>query len=308
MTAPSHLPMRHHHVTRDTLINHMNSQLSELRPTPDQAFASWTRLVLANREQIERLRERQPTADFYQSRATQFRPDRRPSPELPYLLQLAHPEDQWLDIGAGGGRFAVPIALHVRAVHAVEPSPAMRETLAAAASDSGLTNIHTYDFRWPTPDANVPIADVSLASHMLYDQDNLQAFLHAMEAHTRRLCVVILGNRAPSSAFEPLWTELYGESARLLPARHELLAALGAIDRRFDVKTFPMPPPEPVELDDALARSRSLYWLKDGSDRQTRARQWLSDHLMTEDGRIALPARVEYTSVISWPPGGAQLA
>ncbi len=69
-----------------------------------------------------------------------------------------------------------------------------------------------------------------------------------------------------------------------------------------------MPPPEPVERDDALARSRSLYWLEGGSDRQTRARQWLSDHLMTEDGRIALPARVEYTSVISWPPGGAQLA
>ncbi|MBT5773621.1 MAG: methyltransferase domain-containing protein [Dehalococcoidia bacterium] len=300
--------MPHPQMTKDTLMNLNNPQLPDLRPTPDHAFTAWTQLVLNNREQIERLRERQPTADFYQSRAGQFRPDRRPSPELPYLLQIAQPQDHWLDIGAGGGRFAVPIAQHVTAVHAVEPSPAMRETLAAAAAEANLTNIHTYDLRWPTPDANVPTADVSLASHMLYDQEDLHAFLQAMEAHTRRLCVVIVGNRAPSSAFEPLWTELYGEPARLLPARHELLAALGALDRRFDVKTFPMPPSEPIELDDALARARFLYWLEDGSDRQALARQWLSEHLSTEDGRIAMPARVEYTSVISWPPGGTGLA
>ena len=307
MTAPLTAKMPHHHVTKDTLNNHMNPQVPELRPTPDQTFAAWSQLVLANREQIERLRERQPPADFYQARATQFRPDRRPAPELPYLLQLAHPEDHWLDIGAGGGRFAVPIAQHIRAVHAVEPSPAMRDTLAAAAHDAGLTNIHTYDFRWPAPNANIPTADVSLASHMLYDQEDLHAFLQAMEDHTRRLCIVILGNRAPSSAFEPLWTKLYGEPARLLPARHELLAALGALDRRFDVKTFPTPEPEPIELEDALARARFLYWLEDGSERQAHARQWLSEHLATEDGRIAMPARVQYTSVISWPPAGAQL-
>ncbi len=280
-----------------------DSPLQELRPSAERAFATWTQLVLDNREQIERLRERQPTADFYQSRSGQFRPDRRPSPELPYLLELTGPEDQWLDIGAGGGRFAVPIAEHVQAVHAVEPSPAMRETLSAAAVEAGLSNIETYDFRWPSADTDVPMADISLASHMLYDQDDLAAFIEAMEAHTRRLCVVILGNRAPSSAFEPLWTELYGEPAQLLPARHELLATLGALDRRFDVKTFEMPKPEPIELDDAIARARFLYWLEDGSDRQAQAREWLSKHLATEDGRIAMPARVEYSSVISWPSG-----
>lgn len=278
-----------------------------LRPAPEAVFDAWTRLVRDNREQIERLRERQPAADFYQARAGQFRPDRRPSPETPYLLELARPEDEWLDIGAGGGRFAVPIAQHVRAVHAVEPSPAMRDTLAAASSDAGLDNIHTYDFRWPNPERDVPVVDVSLASHMLYDQDDLKAFLRDMEAHTRRLCVVILGNRAPSSAFEPLWTELYGEPARLLPARHELLAALGALDRRFDVRTYSFPTPEPIDLDTALARARFLYWLEDGSERQQRAREWLSEHMATEDGRILMPARLEYTSVVSWPPGGGGL-
>lgn len=286
-------------------MNADDSPSQELRPSPKRAFAAWTELVLANREQIERLRERQPAADFYQSRAGQFRPDRRPSPELPYLLELTGPDDHWLDIGAGGGRFAVPIAEHVAGVHAVEPSAAMRDTLSAAAADAGLSNIETYDFRWPSADAEVPIADISLASHMLYDQEDLGAFIEAMETHTRRRCIVILGNRAPSSAFEPLWTELYGEPARLLPARQELLAALGALDRRFDVKTFPNPEPEPISLDDAVARARFLYWLEDGSERQAYARQWLSEHLATEDGRIAMPARVEYTSVISWPSGGS---
>ena len=132
-------------MTRGTHMDLNNPQPSNLRPTPEQTFAAWTKLVLDNREQIERLRERQPAADFYQSRSGQFRPDRRPSPELPYLLELTGPDDHWLDIGAGGGRFAVPIAEHVAAVHAVEPSPAMRDTLSAAAADAGLSNIQTYE-------------------------------------------------------------------------------------------------------------------------------------------------------------------
>ncbi len=37
----------------------------------------------------------------------------------------ARPGDTWLDVGAGGGRYALPIALLTRGVIAVDPSPAM---------------------------------------------------------------------------------------------------------------------------------------------------------------------------------------
>ena len=35
---------------------------------------------------------------------------------LDILLSLARPGETWLDIGAGAGRYALPLALHVREV------------------------------------------------------------------------------------------------------------------------------------------------------------------------------------------------
>jgi hypothetical protein len=72
--------------------------------------------VRANREQAERVREDTEGTDFYAPIAQVFRADprRTDEPALDRLLGLARPEDTWLDIGAGGGRYALPVALRVR--------------------------------------------------------------------------------------------------------------------------------------------------------------------------------------------------
>ena len=273
-----------------------------LRPSAEQALAAWTELVLANREQIERLRESVPEADFYRPRARQFRPGRVEASDLDWVLDHARDGDVWLDIGAGGGRIAVPVAQRVEAVHAVEPSEAMREVMAAASDSAGLDNLHVYDERWPLGDGTaLPVADVSVASHVLYDQDDLGAFLGAMEAHTRRTCIVVIGDRAPSGAFEPIWSDLYGEAPRLLPGRRELLAVLGALDRPFEVRTLPRAARQPVDAEDARNWARWLYWLEPGSARDQRAQDLVREHFATADGQFELPSRISYVSVVSWP-------
>jgi SAM-dependent methyltransferase len=275
---------------------------ARLRPDADAALDAWAALVAANREQIERLRESQPAADFYRPRARQFRPGRVEAPDLDWVLDHAEPGDTWLDIGAGGGRIAVPVAQRVQAVHAVEPSEAMREVMAASSEEAGVTNLEVHDLRWPPPEeAVLPVADVSVASHVLYDQQDLRGFLGAMEARTRRTCIVVIGDRAPSGAFEPLWSELYGEAPCLLPARRELLAVLGALDRPFDVRTLPRAEREPVDREGAEQWARWLYWLEAGSERDRRAIELVERDFGTEDGRFALPTRINYVSVISWP-------
>ena len=273
-----------------------------LRPAAGAALYAWSDLVAANREQIERLRESQPAADFYRPRAQQFRPGRVEASDLDWVLEHARPEDTWLDIGAGGGRIAVPVAQRVASVHAVEPSEAMREVMISSSESAGVSNLEVHNWRWP-PEAGaaVPTADVSVASHVLYDQQDLRGFLGAMEAHTRRTCIVVIGDRAPSGAFEPLWSELYNEAPHLLPARRELLAVLGALDRPFDVRTLPRSPRSLVEADDAQQWARWIYWLKAGSERDQRAQKLVAKHFGTEDGRFALPTRTSYVSVVSWP-------
>lgn len=81
-----------------------NDANARLRPASNEAFAAYTTLVEANREQVERLRDAPaPAGDFWAPRAARFRPGVLDVEELPGLLELARPDDVWLDIGAGVG-------------------------------------------------------------------------------------------------------------------------------------------------------------------------------------------------------------
>jgi len=282
-----------------------------LRPSADEALASWRALVVAHREQIERLREDRREGDFWAPRAQQFRPGTRESVEIPYLESLGSAREEWLDVGAGGGRFAIPLAQRFARVVAVEPSPSMRQALAAAADERGVHNIDVVGLAWPpAPDVPLLSADLSLVSHVLYDIDDPGAFVVALERATRRRCAVILGDRAPSTAFEPLWTELWGEPLHRLPALREFLVVLGAMGRRFDVRSFPAGREEALDAQEAHAGARRLYWVAPGSERDARLGRLLREHYGTPSGQVTIPARINHTAVVTWEPprlpGGAR--
>ena len=101
-----------------------------LRPALDAVLEAWATRVRASREQIERCRESEDPADADAPFVSRFRVDPRRNGDvvLEALRELARPDDMWLDIGAGVGRFALPMALVVRGVHAIDPSA---EALAA---------------------------------------------------------------------------------------------------------------------------------------------------------------------------------
>ena len=281
---------------------------ARLRPTAAEAFDAYAALVLANRAQVERLRTAMPGVDFWEERAAGFRPGEREPDEVARLAQLARPQDTWLDIGAGGGRFAVPLSRHVARVIAIEPSPAMRSVLGEATQAAARANIEIVDLHWPpAADADAPSGDASLAANVLYDAAELQAFLAAMEARTRRECVVLLSDRAPSTADAAVWEALYGEPLHALPGLREFLAVLGALGRRFEVVTYPTPPGRPVSIDEALAQTRWRYWTQEGSPAEARLRALLLEHyalpsgLGKEQAQVLLPPRRNYSAVVSWP-------
>ncbi|MEO1439559.1 MAG: methyltransferase domain-containing protein, partial [Chloroflexota bacterium] len=58
------------------------------------------------------------------------------------------PDDTLLDVGAGSGRFALPLAQSVEQVTALDLSPDMLEILKRHAAAQNITNIHTVQGNW----------------------------------------------------------------------------------------------------------------------------------------------------------------
>src|SRR3990170_4029166 len=104
-----------------------------LIPSVADLLAAWRARVVADKAQVDRAREVEDPADFYAPVTSRFRmdPRRTDDPTLDALLSLARPDDVWLDIGAGGGRYALPLALRVREVVAIDPSPSLLAALSA---------------------------------------------------------------------------------------------------------------------------------------------------------------------------------
>lgn len=272
-----------------------------LRPDEAGALAAWAALVDADAEQVARVREPEPPHDHYAPTAQRFRPGGLSSAELPVLQALARPSDVWLDIGAGGGRFAVPLAAQVARVIAVEPSGAMRENLAAAAVEAGRANIEVHDARWPAPGWEQD-ADVSLAAHCLYDIREAAPFLDTMEAHTRRLCVAVFRQFGRGTHLARLFEAVHGEPLQTLPALREFVALLGARGRRVEVQTVPDDASNVVPREQAFREARRLLWLAEGSANDERMQELIKEWWGGPGDGIAVPVASQFVGVVTWEP------
>jgi SAM-dependent methyltransferase len=99
-----------------------------------------------------------------------------------------------LDVGAGTGRWAIPLARRAATVTALEPSPAMREGLRRNLAEQQISNVTVLAGRWP--EAEVEPHDVVLCAHAMYGAEDLVAFVERLVDAARRRCTLLL--RAPS--------------------------------------------------------------------------------------------------------------
>jgi len=113
-----------------------------------------------------------------------------PDPLLDHVLARLTPEITVLDVGAGIGRWTLPIARRVRRVTAVEPLFGMRQVLVERATAQGVANLDVLDAPWLT--AQVPPHDAVVAAHATYTTTDLLGFVGKMEACARQSCYLAL--------------------------------------------------------------------------------------------------------------------
>lgn len=280
-------------------------------PAADRAAAAaavWAARVRAHHDQTARVRETAEGGDFYAPVSRLFVADPRRTDDevLDHLLPLARPDETWLDIGAGAGRYALPIALRVREVIALDPSPGMLAALREQAAEHGIANVKAIEGRWPIDPADgpPPTADVALIANLGYDVEAIGPFLDAMEAAASRLCVAVLADRQPSTPAHVLWPPVHGEERAELPALDAFLELLRARGRHpRDVRV-----PRPVRgfpAREELARwLRSQLFLEEGSARDAALERELDARLITNpDASAGLTSQVPTaTGTVTWEP------
>ena len=215
---------------------------------------------------------------------------------------MAEPDDVWLDIGAGGGRYALPLALAVREVVAIDPSPSMLSALEEDAAANEIENTRVIEARWPLGLAETPAGDVALMAHVGYDIAEIGPFLDAAEAASRRLCVAVLAESAMTTVATMFWNQIHGEPRVRLPALPELLVLLLARGKLPEVRLVDRTPHSLASLDEALSMARRQLWLREGSANDGRLGALVRDTVTERDGGYAFDWNPTRIGIVSWAP------
>ncbi len=272
------------------------------------AEGEWGARVRAHHAQTARLRETPEGGDFYApvSRLFIADPRRTDDPVLDHLLLLARPDDRWLDIGAGAGRYALPLALSVREVIALDPSAGMLAALRGQEAEHGITNVVTIEGRWPVDPAAgpAPSADAALIANLGYDVEEIGAFLDAMEAAAARLCVAVLADRQPSAPAHAFWPPVHGEERVELPALDDFLALLHARGREPQHTRVERPSRGFPSRGELARWLRSQLFLEAGSARDAILARELDRRIVEHpDGTVGLTSQVAMaTGIVDWRP------
>ncbi len=270
--------------------------------------ADWADRVRRNREQVERLRESGPDGDHYAPVADLFRDDprRRDDASLDALLRRARPDDTWLDVGAGAGRYAFPLAFVVREVIALDPSPAMVAALTEGIVEHAIGNVRVVEGRWPSAATELgalPCADVALIANVGHDTEHIGPFVEALDAAARRACVAVMQERAPASSVAPFFLATHAERRELLPAVPDLIDLLEARGTHPVVELLERPARTWRSRDEALTFLRRQTWVRPGTAADGR--------LAAELDRVAVPAGDGLTlgppepvrvAIVEWTP------
>jgi SAM-dependent methyltransferase len=220
-----------------------------------------------------------------------------PDPLLDHVLARLAPEMTVLDIGAGIGRWALPIAKRVRHVTAVEPLAGMHQVLAERATAHGITNLEVVKVPWL--EAEVAPQDVVIAAHATYTTTDLLRFVRKMDATARRTCYLVLRVPAHDGIIGELSERIRGrwlDSPNFIVGYNLLLSA------GFYANVLMEPTPAryltDANLDEALARAKRHLHVEDARH-DAEIRDLLSRRLQFVDGAYRWPDNMR-SALIWW--------
>jgi SAM-dependent methyltransferase len=222
------------------------------------------------------------------ARSTHARSDEFLQVLEPYL----GPRKTLIDVGAGTGRHATPLAERLEWVTAVEPSEGMRAHIPQ------LDNMTVIASTWE--DAEVAPADLVICSHVLYGVADPVPFLDKMQHSARERVFVMMRETELPHPAAVLRKRLAGEAGPRLPRFSELFMVLMQMGIAADVRFIRYPiATRYAGMDEALTDCRALFG--DGWDEEA-ARVALGEILHEEGDELVFEGGIALTGIAHWQP------
>ncbi|MCC7372979.1 MAG: methyltransferase domain-containing protein [Chloroflexi bacterium] len=231
-------------------------------------YAARVDAVLAQRA---RLRGHSPPGDPF----ADLRPDhpltktdpRRPlDPTLELIVSYLDPEDVVVDVGGGGGRNGLPVALRCREVVNVDPSVTMLHAFRLNARHAGIHNAIAIHGDWLTLEPP-PDGTVALVNHVTYLTREIEAFILKLTRAASQRVIMGVGDPPPPSRNRLVFEVAYEEPSEVVPGHAELLDVLQEMGIEPEVHHLPMmpmttdaAPTYEAAVDLAMAQLRGHQW------------------------------------------------
>src|SRR2546423_1338632 len=181
------------------------------------------------------------------ARATATRADEFIQVIEPYVS----PRKPLVDVGAGAGRHAVPVADRLEWVPAVEPSEGMR------AQMPGRDNMTVIASVWE--DAEVAQADLVICSHVLYGVADPVGFISKMNHTARERVFVMMRETELPHAGAELRRRLLGDAGPRMPRFSDLFNLLVQMGRAA-LQELLRPDDGELVFDGGLALTGVAHW------------------------------------------------
>lgn len=132
----------------------------------------------------------------------------RPDQLLDFVLKRIDGETTVLDVGAGSGRWTIPLAKTAKTITAVEPANAMLDSLHKNIADAKLNNVQVTQSSWE--DAIVKPHDITVCAHAMYASPDLTSFVRKIERYSTRTCYLAIRLPPSDSIIGELSLAIYG--------------------------------------------------------------------------------------------------
>jgi SAM-dependent methyltransferase len=263
---------------------------ASVRPSPSDDWAGRWRSLVAERAAAAKGHSdpgywdrRAPTF----ARSTQARSDAFLDVLAPYLSL----RKTLIDVGAGAGRHATPLAEQLEWVTAVEPSEGMRTQIPHR------DNMTVVASSWQ--DAAVAPADLVICSHVLYGVEDPVPFIAKMEAAARERIFIMLRESPMAHLGAVVREQLLGAEPRL-PRFSDLFMLLIEMGIAPDVRFTSYPNPQRyADLEEALEDCQAMI----GDRWDAEKGRAIVEGLLEADGDgLVFQGAVTLTGIAHWQP------